>query len=86
MIFGLPIMLNPILLIPFAIVPTINIIIAYFCMSAGLVPLTNGVQLPWTTPIIFSGFFNNRMARCSLTISASYTRNIYVYTIYKNAR
>lgn len=25
-------------------------------MSAGLVPLTNGVQLPWTTPIIFSGF------------------------------
>ncbi|WP_343117599.1 hypothetical protein [Clostridioides difficile] len=49
-------MLNPILLIPFAIVPTINIIIAYFCMSAGLVPLTNGVQLPWTTPIIFSGF------------------------------
>ncbi len=56
LIFGLPIMLNPILLIPFAIVPTINIIIAYFCMSAGLVPLTNGVQLPWTTPIIFSGF------------------------------
>ena len=56
LIFGLPIMLNPILLIPFVLVPTVNIIITYFCMSAGLVPLTNGVQLPWTTPIIFSGF------------------------------
>lgn len=56
LIFGLPIMLNPLLLIPFALVPTVNIIIAYFCMSTGLVPLTNGVQLPWTTPIIFSGF------------------------------
>lgn len=55
-IFGLPIVLNPMILIPFVLVPTINIIIAYFAMDWGLVPLTNGIQLPWTTPIIFSGF------------------------------
>ena len=55
-IFGLPIVLNPIILIPFVLVPTINIIIAYFAMNWGLVPFTNGIQLPWTTPIIFSGF------------------------------
>lgn len=55
-IFGLPIVLNPILLIPFALVPTINIIIAYFSMNIGLVPYTNGIQLPWTTPPIISGF------------------------------
>ena len=55
-VFGLPIMLNPILLIPFAIVPTVNIIITYFCMYFGLVPLTNGVQIPWTTPVIISGW------------------------------
>ncbi|NMS92050.1 PTS sugar transporter subunit IIC, partial [Clostridioides difficile] len=55
-IFGLPIMLNPLMLIPFALIPTINIIITYFLMSAGLVPLTNGVQIPWTTPPIISGF------------------------------
>lgn len=54
-IFGLPIVLNPIILIPFVLVPTINIIIAYFAMNWGLVPFTNGIQLPWTTPIIFSG-------------------------------
>ncbi|EOL77260.1 PTS system, lactose/cellobiose family IIC component [Enterococcus faecalis EnGen0280] len=55
-IFGLPIVLNPILLIPFVLVPAINIIIAYFAMDWGLVPLTNGIQLPWTTPPIISGF------------------------------
>lgn len=55
-IFGLPIVLNPIILIPFALVPTINIIIAYFAMKTGLVGLTNGIQLPWTTPPIISGF------------------------------
>ncbi|MGX4686971.1 PTS cellobiose transporter subunit IIC [Vagococcus sp. JNUCC 83] len=55
-IFGLPIVLNPIILVPFVLVPTINIIIAYFAMNWGLVPFTNGIQLPWTTPIVFSGF------------------------------
>lgn len=55
-IFGLPIVLNPILLIPFALVPTINIIISYFAMDWGIVPYTNGIQLPWTTPPIISGF------------------------------
>lgn len=55
-IYGLPMMLNPLMLIPFIIVPTFNIIVAYYAMYFGLVPYTNGVQLPWTTPIIFSGF------------------------------
>lgn len=55
-IFGLPIVLNPIILIPFALVPTINIIISYFAMKWGLVAYTNGLQLPWTTPPIISGF------------------------------
>lgn len=55
-IFGLPIMLNPLLLIPFMFVPMFNQIVTYFCMDSGLVPLTNGVQIPWTTPIVFSGF------------------------------
>lgn len=55
-IFGLPIVLNPVILIPFFLVPTINIIISYACMSIGLVNYTNGIQLPWTTPPIISGF------------------------------
>ncbi len=50
-IFGLPI-----LLIPFMLVPTINIVISYICMSLGLVPLCSGVAIPWTMPVVISGF------------------------------
>jgi len=55
-IFGLPILLNPLMLVPFMLVPTINIIISYFCMSIGLVPLCTGIAIPWTMPVIVSGF------------------------------
>lgn len=55
-IFGLPILLNPLMLVPFMFVPTINIVISYFCMSLGLVPLCTGVAIPWTMPVIISGF------------------------------
>ena len=55
-VFGLPIVLNPTILIPFMLVPTINIVISYVCMNIGLVPLCSGVAIPWTMPVIISGF------------------------------
>lgn len=56
-IFGLPIVLNPTMLIPFMLVPTINIIISYFAMSLGFIPICSGVNIPWTCPLGISGFF-----------------------------
>ena len=55
-IFGLPIVLNPVMLAPFMLVPLFNIVVSYTVMSAGLVPICNGVTIPWTTPPIISGF------------------------------
>ncbi len=55
-IFGLPVVLNPTILIPFLLTPLINILISYFSMISGLVPFTSGVSMPWTTPVIISGF------------------------------
>lgn len=55
-VFGLPIVLNPTMLVPFMLVPTVNIVISYFAMNIGLVPICNGVNIPWTTPIIISGW------------------------------
>ena len=55
-IFGLPVVLNPTILIPFLLTPLINILISYFTMVSGLVPFTSGVSIPWTTPVIISGF------------------------------
>ena len=57
-VFGLPIVLNPMMLIPFVLVPTINIVISYAAMAAGLVPYTSGVAVPWTMPVIISGFLS----------------------------
>ncbi|MEJ8737896.1 PTS sugar transporter subunit IIC [Erysipelotrichaceae bacterium HCN-30851] len=55
-IFGLPIVLNPIIAIPFILLPMINIVVAYVAMDIGIVPICNGVIMPWTTPPIISGF------------------------------
>lgn len=54
-IFGLPIVLNPILAIPFMIVPAVFAIISYGVMSIGLVGITNGLVIPWTTPVFING-------------------------------
>lgn len=55
-IFGIPITLNSILLIPFVITPMVNVLISYFSMSSGLVAKTTGIIVPWTTPPIISGY------------------------------
>ena len=54
--YGLPIVLNPIMAIPLIFTPAINIAIAWSAMSAGLVPLCNGIMLPGSTPPLISGF------------------------------
>ncbi|MGL6169046.1 MAG: PTS cellobiose transporter subunit IIC [Fusobacteriaceae bacterium] len=55
MIFGLPIVMNPIILIPWIISPIIVVAFSYFVMKLGIVPPPTGVAVPWTVPIFFSG-------------------------------
>ena len=55
-IFGLPIVLNPIMAIPFIFVPVINTVISTILTYIGIIPIIGGAQLPWTTPIFFSGY------------------------------
>lgn len=55
-IFGLPIVLNPLMAIPFILTPVVNTIIGYVATITHIIPITNGTQLPWTTPILFSGW------------------------------
>lgn len=55
LVFGLPLMLNPALLIPMLLTPAISCTIAYVFMYLGLCPLCTGVSVPWTTPMVLSG-------------------------------
>lgn len=54
-IFGLPIVLNATILIPWVIAPIIVTAFNYFFMAIGIVPAPTGVSVPWTVPIFFSG-------------------------------
>ena len=47
--FGAPIVLNPILIIPFIIAPIINIVIAWGATVSGIVPSMH-IAAPWTLP------------------------------------
>ena len=50
--FGLPIVLNPLLLIPYILAPLANTIVGWLAITAGLVPIFRFV-VPWTMPLFF---------------------------------
>ena len=54
--FGLPVVFNPMVFIPWICVPIINTVIAYTATLTGFLPRHNGITIPWTTPMIISGF------------------------------
>ncbi|MBW3093476.1 PTS sugar transporter subunit IIC [Bifidobacterium sp. 82T10] len=54
-IFGLPIVFNPIMLIPFVLTPLVAMVIMYGAISIGFIAPFGAVQVPWTTPPIISG-------------------------------
>lgn len=55
LLFGMPIVLNPIMFVPFVITPVVHTIISYIAMATGLVPVVTNTVL-WTVPIFFSGY------------------------------
>ena len=54
-IFGIPMVMNPVLGIPFFLAPMVCVILAYFVTSIGLCPLMV-IDAPWTTPCGILGF------------------------------
>ena len=56
MVFGLPIIFNPIMLIPFLAVPLVCYSIAYVAIATGIVPMIVS-QVDWTTPILLGGYY-----------------------------
>lgn len=56
MVYGLPMMLNPYMVIPMIICPLVNIALAYFATSIGVVAYASGASIAWTCPIVISGF------------------------------
>lgn len=54
---GIPLMLNPMFLIPFLLTSTLNAVISYICMSVGLIGKTFSM-LSWQMPPFIGAFFS----------------------------
>jgi len=57
LLFGLPVILNPIFLLPFVFVPLVITMTSYLAVYFGFVPLP-AQELNWTTPPILGGYFS----------------------------
>ena len=77
-IFGLPMVLNPVMVVPFILTPLFNIVVSYTSMAMKLVPITNGVTIPWTTPPVISGFLATDWRGAVLQI-VLITAGIFIY-------
>lgn len=56
-LFGLPVVFNPIMVVPFIFVPLVLMGISAACIYLGIVPVPM-VQVTWTTPLFFSGYLS----------------------------
>ena len=54
-LFGLPLVLNPVYALPFLLAPLLQTAIAHGATALGWVPVTVG-SMHWTTPILFGGY------------------------------
>jgi PTS system cellobiose-specific IIC component len=55
LLFGTPVVLNPLFFVPFIVTPVLSGFATYFLIKFGILPPFNGTMVPWTTPPIVSG-------------------------------
>ena len=78
LLFGLPIILNPIMLIPFVFTPILLAAISYVAVATGLVPGTSTV-VEWTTPILLNGYMSTGSLRGPVLQLVNITVGVLAY-------
>lgn len=61
LVFGLPVVFNPVLMIPYILLPAINMLIAYFLMESGIVARCIGVTV-FNVRMVFTGIMNGSVS------------------------
>ncbi|MCP3763715.1 PTS transporter subunit EIIC [Domibacillus sp. A3M-37] len=61
LIFGIPVVLNPILAVPFILGPVLCVIVAYIFTTLGIVPAPIGIYPPFGTPIFAMGLLEGSL-------------------------
>ncbi len=78
MVFGLPIIYNPIMLIPFLLVPVVCYLTSYGALALGIVPMTIA-KVEWTTPVILGGFLGTGSVMGSLLQIFNLALGVLIY-------
>lgn len=76
--FGLPIVLNPIMFIPFIITPMVLVTTAYIATSTGLVPAATFMP-PWVTPPIIGGFLATKSIAGGVLAAVNLAISVLIY-------
>ena len=61
LIFGIPVVLNPVIAIPWIIAPALNFVVAYVLISMGIVARYAGVTV-FNFPMVFTGLMNGSLS------------------------
>ncbi|WP_068710694.1 PTS sugar transporter subunit IIC, partial [Tetragenococcus solitarius] len=78
MMFGLPIVLNPIMFIPFIVVPMVLVSVAYFATSLGIVPVATFMP-PWVTPPVIGGFLATQSFAGAVLAAVNLILSVVIY-------
>ena len=78
LILGLPVVFNPVFLIPFLLTPVVNILVSYFAMSSGLVPMASHT-VNWTTPIFLGGYLATGSVKGSILQAFCVLLGVLIY-------
>ena len=77
-VFGLPVVFNPIFMIPFLLTPMVCVLISSAAMQLGLVPVPVH-QVEWTTPIFLGGYLATGSVAGSLLQLVNLAVGVLIY-------
>ncbi len=78
LLFGLPVILNPVMLVPFFFTPLILVLLSYAAVASGLVPGTR-MTVEWTTPILLNGYMTTGSIKGTMLQLVNITIGIFAY-------
>ncbi|WP_067840087.1 PTS sugar transporter subunit IIC [Amphibacillus sediminis] len=83
LIFGTPLILNPIMFIPFVFAPIILASLSYFIISIGVFPILNGTHIAIGTPMIMNALLQGSGAIVILQLINTVISVIIYYPFFK---
>ena len=78
LIFGIPLMLNPMFFIPFIFAATFNAVVSFLLMDIGMIAKTFSL-VSWNMPSIFGAFFSTLDLKASILIVVLTVIDLFIY-------